>query len=106
MVDAIAGKMGSDILLLDISEITLLADYFLIATGESNRQLDALTEEVRIKVKQAAELSPRGTEGTPDSGWVLMDYGAIVVHLFSPEQRARYNLEELWSKARTVVRIA
>lgn len=106
MVDAIAGKMGSDILLLDISEITLLADYFVIATGESNRQLDALTEEVRIKVKQAAEQLPRGTEGTPDSGWVLMDYGAIVVHLFSPEQRAHYNLEELWSKARTVVRIA
>ncbi len=98
--------MGSDILLLDISEVTLLADYFVIATGESTRQLDALANEVRVQVKAKAGQLPHATEGKPDSGWVLMDYGALVVHLFSPEQRAYYQLEELWSRARTVVRIA
>lgn len=106
IVDTISSKMGSDILLLDISEITLLADYFIIATGDSTRQLDAIADEIRQQVKAKAGLPPHATEGKPDSGWVLMDYGALVVHLFSPEQRAHYQLEELWSRARTVVRLA
>ena len=105
-MDAIAGKLGSDILLLDISEVTLLADYFIIATGNSPRQIDAVAEDIRQQVKQHFNVIPRSTEGNADSGWVLLDYGGIVVHLFSPAQRERYQLEELWSKARTVVRIA
>ena len=106
IVDAIAGKLGSDILLLDISEVTLLADYFVIATGDSSRQLDALAADIRQQVKQQDNVTPHSTEGSADSGWVLLDYGGIVVHLFSPAQRQRYQLEELWSSARTVVRIA
>ena len=106
IVDAIAGKLGSDVLLLDISEVTVLADYFVIATGESSRQLDAMADDIRQQVKQNDSVTPHSTEGKADSGWVLLDYGGIVVHLFSPAQRKRYQLEELWSNARTVVRIA
>ena len=106
IVDAVAGKLGSDILLLDISEVTLLADYFVIATGASARQLDAMAEDIRLRVKEHDGVTPHSSEGNADSGWVLLDYGGIVVHLFSPAQRNRYQLEELWSNARTVVRIA
>ncbi len=105
-MDIISSGMGSDILLLDISEVTVLADYFVIATGDSPRQLDALANAVRQQVKAQTERLPYAIEGKPESGWVLMDYGGIVVHLFSREQRAHYQLEDLWSRARTVVRIA
>jgi ribosome-associated protein len=106
ILDAIASKMGSDIVLLDLSQVTLIADYFIIATGESDRQLDALAQSVLEEAKQGAGLQPLSVQGTPASGWTLIDYGGIVVHLFSPGQRKRYQLEEFWSNARTVVRIA
>jgi ribosome-associated protein len=106
ILDAIASKMGSDIVLLDLSQVTLIADYFIIATGESDRQLDALAQSVLEEAKQGAGLQPLSVQGTPASGWTLIDFGSIVVHLFSPGQRKRYQLEEFWSNARTVVRIA
>lgn len=98
--------MGSDVLLLDLSEITLITDYFVIVTGNSERQIRALTSEVRQEIKEKYDTLPLSVEGEADAGWVLMDYGGTVVHLFSEQQRNRYRLEELWSEARTVVRIA
>ena len=99
--------MGADILLLDLSEITIIADYFVIATGNSERQIRALANNVRQEIKEEYDGTlPLSVEGEADSGWVLMDYGGTVVHLFSERQRNRYRLEELWSDARTVVRIA
>lgn len=97
--------MGSDILLLDLAGVTLIADYFVIATGESTRQLKAIAESVVQQLKSDHEIRPLGVEGTADSGWVLIDYGSVVVHLFSEAQRNRYQLEQLWSEARTVVRM-
>lgn len=105
-MDVIASKLGSDILLLDISDITLIADYFVIATAESSRQLKAIVEDIQQQVKEEYDQKPLSVEGTPESGWMLLDYGSIVVHLFSEAQRNRYQLERLWSDARTVVRIA
>jgi ribosome-associated protein len=105
-VDAITGKMGSDILLLDLRDVTLIADYFVIATTESDRQLNAIVSDMRQQFKETYGVSPISVEGAADSGWVLMDYGSVVVHLFSSRQREYYQLEELWSSARTVVRIA
>jgi len=105
LIDAIASKLGSDIVLLDLTEVTLIADYFVIATGESERQLDALAQSV-VEEGRGAGLRPLSVQGTPASGWLLIDYGSIVVHLFSPAQRRRYQLEEFWSNARTVVRMA
>lgn len=104
-IDAIASKLGSDIVLLDLTQVTLIADYFIIATGESDRQLDALAQGV-VEEGKGAGLKPLSVQGTPASGWMLIDYGSIVVHLFSPSQRRRYQLEEFWNTARTVIRMA
>lgn len=106
IVDILTEGMGTDVLLLDLSGITIIADYFVIATGNSERQIRALANNVRQKIKEEYATLPLSVEGEADAGWVLMDYGGTVVHLFSERQRNRYRLEELWSEARTVVRIA
>ena len=88
-------KKATDILALDISEISTLADYFVLASAENVRQLDALEdaveEDVRLEVNK---------EGESSSGWILMDYRDIVVHLFTKEQRVFYDLEKIWSDAK------
>ena len=87
-------KKATDILALDISEISTLADYFILASAENVRQLDALEdaveEDVRLEVNK---------EGESSSGWILMDYRDVVVHLFTKEQREFYDLEKIWSDA-------
>ncbi len=105
IIDLMTGVMASDILLLDIAEVTTIADYFVIATGETERQRRAIVEHVTEHMRDEFALRPLSVEGS-NSGWLLLDYGAVVVHLFSPEQRAFYRLEQLWSAAKTVVRIA
>jgi ribosome-associated protein len=106
MVDVIASKLGSDILLLDLTGLTIIADYFVIATGDSDRQLQAISDELELQLKTQQNQKPMAIEGTPTSGWMLLDYGSIVVHLFSEVMRSRYQLEQLWQDARTVVRLA
>ncbi|HHX65289.1 MAG TPA: ribosome silencing factor [Chloroflexi bacterium] len=106
IVDAITAKMGSDVLLLDLTEVTVIADYFVIATADTERQIRAIVEDTREQLKREHDLLPLSIEGSANSGWVLMDYGSVIIHLFSPRQRDYYQLEELWSNARTVVRIA
>ena len=106
IVDTIAGKMGADILLLDMQEVTLITDYFVIASAASERQIGALADEIVEQARRECDARPLSVEGTPVGGWVLLDYGSVVVHLFSEEQRAYYQLEELWDKAHTVLRIA
>ncbi len=106
IVDALSAKIASDILLLDLEGVTLIADYFVIATGESERQLRAMSRDLEVQLKEEWRIAPLSVEGTAAAGWVLLDYGSVVVHLFSPSQRRRYNLEEFWNKARVVVRIA
>ena len=97
-------RQGADILLLDVSEITILADYFILCSANSERQLRALSGDISRQLKADAG-SPLNVEGTPESGWVLIDYGDVVVHLFLPAAREFYALEELWHAAQTVVRI-
>lgn len=97
--------MGADILLLDLAGLTLIADYFVIATAETDRQLNAMAEEIVAELK-AKGRAPLHIEGLAEAGWVLLDYGDVVAHLFLEAQRDYYDLEGLWSKARTVVRIA
>jgi ribosome-associated protein len=82
-----------------------LADYFVICTGTSERQLGAITREVADTLKREARLTPLSSEGDPASGWVLLDYGDVVVHVFAPGERDYYRLEELWGAARPVVTI-
>ncbi len=104
-MDVLTDRKGEDILLLDIHEVSVLADYFVICSGTSERQLGALRASVREEMKKAMGIFPLRVEGKPSSGWVLMDYGSVVVHLFAPELRAFYDLEDLWREGRVVVRI-
>jgi ribosome-associated protein len=104
IVDAIAERFGSDIVLLDMEDVSLLADYFVICSAESTPQFKAIVDEVEKQTKQVGTRRLR-EEGKPASGWVLLDYGAVVVHVFDPELRDFYDLEGLWNEARLVVRI-
>ena len=104
MVNKILDKKGSDTLLLDVREVSLLADYFVISTGEVERQLKAMSQELSAELKQQGVL-PLHVEGDASSGWILMDYGEVVIHLFAPAVREFYRLEDLWKDARVVVRV-
>lgn len=89
--------------MLDISKTATFADYFVIATAQSPLQFNALQEYLEKGLKpEGSDL--RHKEGTPQSGWVLLDFGAVIVHLFTDEQRAYYRLEELWGRTTQVVR--
>ena len=105
LVDTIVDKKGSDIILLDIRDYATFADYFLIGNGENERQLKTLAEDVALKAKTQADTNARGIEGLPSAGWVLIDFGDLVVHLFSPRKREFYGLEEIWHDAHVVMRL-
>jgi ribosome-associated protein len=105
IVEIIADKKGEDALLLDIRDISILADYFVISSVTSERQAKAVIEDIKQEVKQAFDVRALNVEGQPSSGWVLMDYGAVIVHLFTPEMRAYYDLEGLWRDGRVVLRM-
>jgi ribosome-associated protein len=104
IVDASAERLGSDIVLLDMQQVSLLADYFVLCNAESTPQFKAILEEIEKRAKAAGGRRLH-IEGDASSGWVLLDYNFVVVHIFSPELRAYYNLEELWKEARLIVRI-
>lgn len=97
-------KKGEDIHLLDIHEKSILADYFVICTGTSERMVRGLMSEVEDEVKKEFGLNAR-LEGEAMAGWVLADYGAVIVHIFSPDRRDYYSLEELWAEAKTILRL-
>jgi ribosome-associated protein len=90
--------------MLDMRDVSLLADYFVLCNAESEPQFRAILDEVQEQTKAAGGRCLH-VEGEPASGWILLDYGAVVVHIFDPELRAYYNLEELWKEARLVVHI-
>jgi ribosome-associated protein len=103
-VEAAAEKQASDIVLLDVSKVCSFADYFVICGGESERQLEAIGDEIEHMLKKGG-VRPIHHEGTPDSGWLLYDYGDVLVHVFAPTGREFYQLDELWNKAALVIRI-
>ena len=104
VVDIIEGKKATNILTLDMRDLTSLADYYVLCDGSSTRQINAIVDELMKELKRSG--SWRATlEGTPESGWMLIDFGSVVVHIFSPEQRAYYQLEELWQDAPIVMRM-
>jgi ribosome-associated protein len=105
IVDLASDKQASDIVLLDIRGVSLIADYFVICTVGSERQAGAILKDLGEKLREEFGRKPLHTEGTPDSGWVLLDYGDVIVHVFSFAQRQFYNLEQLWSAATPIVRL-
>ena len=105
LVDTLIDKKGSNIVLLDITEQAVFTDYFILCSGDNKRLLGALAEDVVEAAREKAERRPRGSEGDPAEGWMLVDFGDVIVHLFTPEERSYYNLEELWSDARVMIRV-
>lgn len=104
MVESLAEKKGEKILLLDIQEIASFTDYFIICSGTSDRMLNALADSVVDCAKKEGGLRTR-VEGSSNYGWVVVDCGDIVIHLFSPSQRDYYRLESLWEKGKTLVKL-
>ena len=94
-------KKAQDLKVLKVEDLTVLADYFVIASGLSSTQVGALADEVEFKLSQAG-IEPSRVEGAKSKSWVLIDYGSVVVHVFYPETRDFYALERLWADAQPV----
>ncbi|MFH2038932.1 MAG: ribosome silencing factor [Chloroflexota bacterium] len=104
IINSLEEKKGEEILLLDIQKISTFTNYFIICTGTSNRMLDALADAVIIGVNEKHQI--KGCiEGNPDCGWMVVDFGLILVHLFSPDQRNYYKLEDLWHEGKIILHV-
>jgi ribosome-associated protein len=95
----LSDKKGLDIVILDVRGMTSYADYFVVGSGESDRQVSAMAEHVLGNLKETEGLRPIGHEGMETGQWVLLDFGEVVAHLFFSEMRAHYDLEGLWADA-------
>ena len=100
IVEILDSKKGIDIEVLDVADKTTLADYFVICSGNSTTQIKALADEVEFVIKNDLGIYPDHIEGRSGDRWVLIDYKDVVVHVFHPEERANYNLEQLWETKR------
>lgn len=98
---ALDDKKGMDVRVIPVGEQTALADYFVIATGSSNTHVHALADEVEFRIKQELAVEPNHIEGYRNNMWELIDYGSVVVHIFTAEGRAFYHLERLWGNGET-----
>ena len=103
-VDLASEKQAEDIVMLDIRKMTGFADYFVIMSANSRRQLEALQEDLVKSLKESGVLLHH-REGTAASGWLLLDYSDVIIHLFGAEERDYYRLDQLWSGAAQVVRV-
>ncbi|MET1232741.1 MAG: ribosome silencing factor [Candidatus Limnocylindrales bacterium] len=104
IVDLATDKKASDIVLIGVAELTTLADYLVICSGGSERQLGAIADGI-VEGLKADRILPIGREGLPGAHWVLLDFGAVIVHVFAPPERDYYGLEKLWADAPTLLRV-
>ena len=103
-VDLAADKKAADIVLLDVGDLTTIADYFVICSGGSERQVGAIADGIVEGMKERG-MRTVGREGSPGAHWVLLDFGAVIVHVFAQPEREYYQLERLWAEAPTLLRI-
>ena len=103
LIDILSDRQAEDLAQIDIRRTAAFTDFFVIATAGSVRQMNALIDTLE-KEMRALDVRMESQEGDPDSGWVLLDFGAAIVHIFSREQRAYYDLEGLWSRSAPLVR--
>ena len=104
IVELAEDKKAADIVLIDLTGLTTLADYFVICSGGSERQLDAIADGI-VETLRDERVRPIGREGVSASHWILLDYGAVVVHIFTPPERDYYQLERHWGEAKTILRV-
>ena len=104
IVELAEDKKAADIVLLDLAGLTTMADYFVICSGGSERQLEAIATGI-IGSLRDERIKPIGREGTAASHWILVDFGSVIVHVFTPPERDYYGLEKHWSEARTILRV-
>ena len=104
VVDLAADKKASDIVLLEIRGLTTLADYFVICSGQSERQLGAIADGIVEGLREDGT-RPIGREGSADAHWLLLDFGSVIVHVMAPPERDFYQLERLWADAPLLVRL-
>jgi ribosome-associated protein len=103
-VDFASDKLASDVLMLDMQEVSDFCDYFIIISTDSSRQLSSLAEDLEHELERKGS-QRHHREGTPQSGWMLLDFGDVIIHLFGPDMREFYDLESVWDGATEVVRI-
>ena len=104
IVEALEDKKGENIVLMDLQNIAMFTDYFVICSGTSDRMLDALADAVIEKIHEVTTLKGRA-QGQSASGWVVVDFGSVIVHCFAPETRDFYKLEELWKEGKVLLRL-
>ena len=104
VVEVASDKQASDIILLDVRDIASFTDYMIIMSAGTPRQTNAVADDISTAAK-ASGLAIHHREGTANSGWLLLDFGDVIVHVFDEEQREHYRLEALWEAAKTVVRL-
>ena len=104
IVELAEDKKAAEIVLLDLGGLTTMADYFVICSGGSERQLEAIAGGIIASLRDE-RVKPIGREGTSASHWILIDFGSVIVHVFTPPERDYYGLEKHWSEARTILRV-
>ncbi len=104
IVELASDKKASDIVLLEIGGLTTLADYFVICSGQSERQLGAIVDGIASALRDDG-IKPVGREGSAGAHWMLIDYGSVIVHVMAPPERDYYQLEKLWADAPLLVRL-
>ena len=103
-VDIASDKQASNIVLLDVREVCTFCDYFVICSGDSDRQIRTIYDDIEQNLKKEGQV-PHHSEGTLDSGWLLLDYGDVIIHVFSASEREFYALDVFWQDARSVIKI-
>ncbi len=98
---AIEDKKGENTRIIDISEVSVIADYFIVTNGSNNNQVKAIADNVEEQLGKSG-ISPRQIEGYNTASWILMDFGCLIVHVFSKEDRLFYDLERIWSDGKHI----
>ncbi len=101
-LEAVLDRKGMDVQLLRVTELTSLADYYILCTGTSNTQLRAIADAVEEAMTKTYGLEPKSVEGYRSASWILQDYGSVIVHAFKEDARQFYSLERLWADAEKV----
>ncbi|MGE5472936.1 MAG: ribosome silencing factor [Ignavibacteriales bacterium] len=103
VISILEDKKAKDIKVLEVKDVTLVADYFVISSGTSTTHIKSLADELEVKLEDEKGIKMHHREGYNSARWILLDYGDVIVHIFHQDDRAYYNLEKIWSEAKDVI---